>query len=286
MTELGRKAHPIDVIRTATSALGSIDDKQGVEAQETSIESKMSVLAANCLRVPRGEEPRLPKEGLSFSDNLLRMLTPRVASEFDRWVFERVLIMYLEHDLNASSFTVRVVASTGADPYSAASAGLASLKGPLHGGANEAAMEMFLEVREPARAKEYLENALTQGRKVMGFGHRVYKVMDPRAKLCKEYLAEMVKKRGEDDWLYRVCDTLEKTMWEKKKIPPNLDFYAAPIFYSLGIEVPLYTPVFAASRVFGWMAHYNEQAEDNKLIRPESVYIGPSGMNYVPIDQR
>ncbi len=286
MKELGPGAHPIDAIRTAVSSLGSIDDKQGVPAQEASVESKMSVLAANCLRVPRGEAPRLPREGLSFSDDLLQMLTPKEASDFDRWVFERVLIFYLEHDMNASSFTVRVVASTLADPYAAASAGLASLKGPLHGGANEAAMEMFLEVKDPDRAAEFLESAFKQGRKVMGFGHRVYKQFDPRARLCKEYLAEMLKRRGEDDWLYRLCDRLEKDMWEKKRIPPNLDYYAAPIFYSLGIEVPLYTPVFAASRVFGWMAHYNEQVEDNKLIRPDSVYVGPSNLKYVPLEKR
>jgi citrate synthase len=286
MKELGPRAHPIDAIRTAVSSLGSIDRKEGVSAQETSIESKMSVLAANCLRIPRGEAPRLPKDGQSFSDNLLQMLTSKRATDFDRWVFERVLIFYLEHDLNASSFTVRVVASTLADPYAAASAGLASLKGPLHGGANEAAMEMFLEVRDADKAAQFLEAAFRQGRKVMGFGHRVYKEFDPRARLCKEYLAEMIKKRGEDDWLYRLCDRLEKEMWEKKKIPPNLDFYAAPIFYSLGIEVPLYTPIFAASRVFGWMAHYNEQIEENKLIRPDSVYVGPAGLKYLPVDER
>jgi len=286
MAELGSKAHPIDVIRTAVSSLGSIDSKQGVPAQETSIESKMSVLAANCQRVPRGDAPRLPREGLKFSDNLLQMLTTKQASEFDRWVFERVLIFYLEHDMNASSFTVRVVASTLADPYAAASAGLASLKGPLHGGANEAAMEMFLGVGDPDRAAEYLELAFKQGRKVMGFGHRVYKQFDPRARLCKEYLAEMIKRRGEDDRLFRLSDSMERYMWEKKKIPPNLDYYAAPIFYSLGIDVPLYTPIFAASRVFGWMAHYNEQVEDNKLIRPDSVYVGPSGLKYTPLDKR
>ena len=286
MKVLGPKAHPIDVMRTAVSSLGSLDNKEGVSAQEKSIEAKMSVLAANCLRVPRGEAPKLPKEGLSFSDNLLQMLTSKRSSDFDRWVFERVLIFYLEHDMNASSFTVRVVASTLADPYAAASAGLASLKGPLHGGANEAAMEMFLEVKDPDRASEFLEAAFKQGKKVMGFGHRVYKQFDPRARLCKEYLGEMIRRRGEDDRLYRLCDRLEKAMWEKKKIPPNLDFYAAPIFYSLGIEVPLYTPVFAASRVFGWMAHYNEQVEDNKLIRPDSVYVGPSELKYTPMDRR
>lgn len=286
MRDLGKEAHPIDVIRTSASALGSIDQEESVEGKEMSLEAKMSVLAANCLRVPRGEDPRRPKEELGFSDNLLQMLTTRKADEYERWVFERVLIFYMEHDMNASSFTVRVVASTLADPYAAAAAGLASLKGPLHGGANEEAMKMFLEVKDPAKAQEFLQSAFKQGRKVMGFGHRVYKQFDPRARLCKEYLREMLKKRRGDDSLYRLCDGIEKGMWEAKKIPPNLDYYAAPIFYLLGIDVPLYTPIFAASRVFGWMAHYNEQVEENKLIRPDAVYVGPAGLKYEPIESR
>ena len=286
MRKLGRHAHPIDVIRTSMSALGSIDREEDIEGKESSIEAKMSVLAANCLRVPKGEAPRRPKEGLKFSDNLLQMLTPRKADEYERWVFERVLIFYMEHDMNASSFTVRVVASTRADPYAAAAAGLASLKGPLHGGANEAAMEMFLEVKDPAKAQKFLDDSFKEGRKIMGFGHRVYKQFDPRARLCKEYLREMLKRRGKDDTLYQLCDAIEKGMWEAKKIPPNLDYYAAPIFYLLGIEVPLYTPIFAASRIFGWMAHYNEQVEENKLIRPDAVYVGPAGLKYVPVEKR
>ena len=286
MKELGRNAHPIDAIRTAVSALGSIDAKTNLADQVASVESKMSVLAANSLRVPRGGRPRLPKKGLGFADNLLQMLTAKEASQYERWAFERVLIFYLEHDLNASSFTVRVVASTLADPYAAATAGLASLKGPLHGGANEAAMQMFLEIGDPAKVVDFLDESLSQGRKVMGFGHRVYKQFDPRARLCKEYLAEMLKRRGGDDSLYHLCDALEKEMWKRKKIPPNLDFYAAPIFYLLGIDVPLDTPIFAASRVFGWMAHYNEQLEGNKLIRPDSTYVGPTGLKYTPVDKR
>jgi len=134
----------------------------------------------------------------------------------------------MEHDMNASSFTVRVVASTLADPYAAASAGLASLKGPLHGGANEAAMEMLLGVRDPAKAGKFLDETFREGRKLMGFGHRVYKAFDPRARLCKEYLKQMTERRREDAWLYELCDTVEKAMWERKRIPPNLDYYAAP----------------------------------------------------------
>lgn len=286
MRALGRDAHPIDVIRTAVSALGSTDDAQGVAEQQLSIEAKMSVLAANCLRIPRGEPPRVPRPGLGFAANLLQMLTAKEASEYENWVFERVLIFYMEHDLNASSFTVRVVASTRADPYAAASAGLASLKGPLHGGANEAAMEMLLQVKDPEKARDFVEGAVGEGRKLMGFGHRVYRDFDPRARLCKEYLREMVKRRGGDDGIYRLCDAIEKEMWTRKKIPPNLDYYAAPIFYLLGIEVPLYTPIFAASRVFGWMAHYTEQEGENKLIRPDSDYVGAKGLAFVPIEKR
>jgi len=286
MRELGSDANPIDAIRTAVSALGSIDAEKDLQGKQMSLEAKMSVLAANSHRVPRGDAPRIPKQGLGFSDNLLQMLTAKEATEFERRVFERVMMLYLEHDLNASSFTVRVVASTLADPYAAASAGLASLKGPLHGGANEAAMEMLLDLKDPANAGEFLQAAFKEGRKVMGFGHRVYKQFDPRARLCKEYLRDMLARRGGDDTLYRLCDSLEVEMWKAKRIPPNLDFYAAPIFYSLGIEVPLYTPIFAASRIFGWMAHYNEQVGDNRLIRPDSTYVGQSGLKYVPIEER
>ena len=286
MRELGAEADPIDVIRTAISALGSIDSEKDLEGKQMSLEAKMSVLAANCHRVPRGEAPRSPRSGLRFSDNLLQMLTVREATEFECRVFERVMMLYLEHDLNASSFTVRVVASTLADPYAAAAAGLASLKGPLHGGANEAAMEMLLRVRDPAKAGEFLRAAFKEKRKIMGFGHRVYKDFDPRARLCKEYLREILERRGGDDTLYRLCDAMEAEMWKAKRIPPNLDFYAAPIFYSLGIEVPLYTPIFSACRIFGWMAHYNEQLEDNKLIRPDSTYVGPTGLKYAPVEER
>ena len=286
MRELGGGAHPIDAIRTGVSALGSIDREKSLAGSELSLEAKMSVLAANCRRVPGGEEPRLPMEGLGFSDNLLQMLTSKEATEFERRTFERVLVLYMEHDMNASSFTVRVVASTMADPYAAASAGLAALKGPLHGGANEAAMDTLLRVKDPDNAASFVESTFREGKKLMGFGHRVYRNFDPRARLCKEYLREMLRRRGGDDTLYSLCDAVETEMWKRKKIPPNLDYYAAPIFYALGVEIPLYTPIFAASRIFGWMAHYNEQVQDNKLIRPDSTYVGHSGLGYVPLEER
>ncbi len=286
MGALGGGAHPIDALRTTVSALGSLDREGVAAAQQRSIEGKMAVLAANCHRVPRGERPFLPDGKGGFASSLLRMLTGKSIEGYDLWAFERVLLFYMEHDLNASSFTVRVVASTLADPYAATSAGLAALKGPLHGGANEDAMKMLLEIGDPEKGKEYVDSALERKVKVAGFGHRVYKKFDPRAVLCKGYLREMLKRRGEDDKIYRLCDAVEAEMMERKGLPPNLDYYAAPIFYLLGIEIPLYTPIFAASRVFGWMAHYNEQVAENKLIRPDAVYVGPTDLRYVPIERR
>ena len=286
MAELPSNSHPIDVLRTATSAVGSLDGKRDLDGQRLSIAAKMAVLAANCYRIPRGKSPKMPGRGLGFADSFLNLLTGKRHDEYERWVFERVLIFYMEHDLNASSFTVRVVASTLADPYAAATAGLAALKGPLHGGANEDAMRMLLKLKSPQLAEGYVSEAIRQGRKVVGFGHRVYKKFDPRARLCKEYLLEMLRRRKADERLYRLCDALERAVWEQKQLPPNLDFYAAPIFYLLSIPIPMYTPIFAASRVVGWMAHYAEQVADNKLIRPDASYVGATGLRYVPLGER
>jgi citrate synthase len=286
MGELGPESHPIDALRTAVSSLGSIEGLAAGPVQQRSIEAKMSVLAANSHRVPRGEPPTTPRGDLGFAANLLWMLTRKEPAPFDTWVFERALILYMEHDLNASSFTVRVVASTLADPYAAVTAGLASLKGPLHGGANEEAMEMLLKVGDAKNASPFIDRELKEGRKIAGFGHRIYRKFDPRALILKEFLKEMLSHRGEDDGLYRLCDTMEREMKERKNLAPNLDFYAAPVFYLLGIGVPLYTPIFAASRVFGWMAHYNEQIAENKLIRPDATHVGPTDLKYVPVDKR
>ena len=286
MRSIPSDSHPMDVLRTALSILASLDRHESTDGMEVSIAAKMPVLAANSLRLPEGLEPVRPAEHLSLPANLLAMITGREPTKLELWTFERVMILYMEHDLNASSFTVRVVASTGADPYAAVTAGLAALKGPLHGGANEVAMRMLLELKDPSRAREFVESAVTERRKVIGFGHRVYKEFDPRARMCKEYLRRLVDEYGKGENLYLLCDALEKEMWVRKRIPPNLDFYAAPIFYLLGIPIPLYTPIFASSRVFGWMAHYNEQIEEKKLIRPDAAYVGPSGLKYVPLGLR
>jgi len=279
-------AHPMDVLRTAVSALGASEMSLAPKEQQYSLIAKMPTLTANCYRLVRGMPAIEPDPGLDQAGNLLYMLSGKRPGKFDSWAFERELILYLEHDLNASTFTVRVVASTLADIYAASTAGLAALKGPLHGGANEAAMQMLLEVGSPERAQEYVRDALSQGKKVMGFGHRIYKKVDPRSQLSKGLLKRLLEERGEGDDLYRLCERVEAAMWEAKKIPTNLDFYAAPIFYTLSIPIPVFTPIFAASRIVGWAAHYNEQLAHNKLFRPDSVYTGSNDLEYVPIEKR
>jgi citrate synthase len=279
-------AHPMDVLRTAVSALGATEAALGARDQQYSLIAKMPALAVNCHRISKGMPAIEPEPGMDHASNLLYMLTGKRPEKFDSWVFERMLILYLEHDINASTFTVRVVGSTLADVYAASTAGLAALKGPLHGGANEAAMKMLLQIGSADGANEYVQDALSHGRKIMGFGHRIYKKVDPRAQLSKGLLKRLLEERGKGDNLYRLCDAVAAAMWEAKKIPANLDFYAAPIFYTLSIPIPLFTPVFATSRIVGWVAHYNEQLARNKLFRPDATYVGASNLSYVPIENR
>ncbi len=279
-------SHPMDVLRTAVSGLGASEHSLPPKEQEYSLIAKMPTLVTNCYRIVRGMELAEPRDDMSEAEYLLYAITGKRPDAFDSWAFERELILYLEHDLNASTFTVRVVASTLADVYAACTAGLAALKGPLHGGANEAAIKMLLEIGSPDRAAAYMRENLAKGNKIMGFGHRVYKEVDPRAQLSKGMLKRLLEHRREDDKIYRWADELERAMWESKKIPANLDFYAAPIFYTLTIPIETYTPIFAASRVVGWVSHYNEQLADNKLFRPDSIYVGQHDMVYVPIEKR
>ncbi len=278
--------HPMDVLRTAVSALGVTERSLPAREQQISLIAKMPALVANCYRLIRGMAVVQPREDLNLASNLLYMLRGKAPGDFESQAFERELILYLEHDVNASTFTVRVVASTLADVYSACTAGLAALKGPLHGGANEAAMQMLLEIAVPGNAERYVKESLAAHKKVMGFGHRVYKKVDPRAQLSKGLLERLLQEQGKDDSLYRLADAVERSIWEAKALPANLDFYAAPIFYSLGIPIAVYTPIFAASRVTGWIAHYNEQLKDNKLFRPDAIYVGANDLAYVPIDKR
>jgi 2-methylcitrate synthase len=281
-----REAHQMDVLRTAVSGLGATEGGISSEEQELSIIAQMPTLVANCYRLNRGLEPAEPDPSLSLSANYLHMLTGRKPTSFESWSFERMLILYLEHDLNASAFTVRVVASTLADIYSACTAGLAALKGPLHGGANEAAMQMLLKIGSSEEARPYVQRSLARGEKIMGFGHRVYKTVDPRSQLAKTLLRELLEKEGKGLETFTLCESVENAVWEFKKLPSNVDFYAAPLFMTLGIPIQTFTPIFASSRIVGWVAHYNEQLMDNRIYRPDAIYKGEKGLRYMPLDRR
>ncbi|MGH2638529.1 MAG: citrate/2-methylcitrate synthase [Rhabdochlamydiaceae bacterium] len=281
------EAHPMDVLRTAVSGLGASEERKlSAEEQKFSIIAKMPALVANCYRIARGMSIVQPEQNLNTAENLLFMLSGKRPGKFEAWAFERELILYIEHDLNASSFVVRVIASTLADIYAACTGGVGALKGSLHGGANEKAMQMLLKLGTPEEATSKIQDVLSRGEKIMGFGHRVYKTSDPRAQLSKKLLKRLLSEKGKDETLYDLCDVVEKKVWELKKLPANLDYYAAPIFYELGIPIEVYTPIFAASRVVGWVTHYNEQLQDNKIFRPDATYNGPSRLEYVPLESR
>jgi citrate synthase len=284
--EIPLEAHLMDVLRTAVSGLGATEGGISSEEQKLSIIAQMPALVANCYRLNKGMEPAEPDPSLSLTGNYLYMLTGKKPTSYEAWCFERMLILYLEHDLNASAFTVRVVASTLADIYAACTAGLAALKGPLHGGANEAAMQMLLKIGTSDNARPYVQETLAKGEKIMGFGHRVYKTVDPRSQLAKKLLRDLLEKEKKSLDIYKLCEAVENAAWEFKKLPSNVDFYAAPLFMTLGIPIETFTPIFASSRTVGWVAHYNEQLMDNRIYRPDATYIGKKGLNYIPLESR
>ena len=199
--------------------------------------------------------------------------------------FDVSLILYAEHSFNASTFTSRVVTSTQSDIYSATVAGIGALKGPLHGGANEMVMHMMLEIADPSKAEQWMIDALAQKKKVMGFGHRVYKSGDSRVPTMKKYAQVMADVIGDQKWM-KMYNALEKVMVEKKKIYPNLDFPAGPAYYMMGFEIDFFTPIFVMARTTGWSAHIMEQTANNRIIRPLSAYIGAGQRQVKPINER
>ena len=283
---LPRGANPMDLLRIAVSSLGTLAGEATAEDRQISLAAKMPALVANGYRLSRGLDPIEPSREMSYAENLLYMVLGVRPDRFDAWVLERELILYLEHDLNASSFAVRVVASTRANVYAAVTAGIAALQGPLHCGANEEAIRLLLSIGDPKKAKEHIGKMLADGKKIPGFGHRIYKKVDPRAQLGKRLLNRLIEQKGSDDNLYRLGLEVESAVWTSKNLPANVDLYAGPVFYVLGLPIEVYTPLFAAARIFGWMAHFNEQVAENKLIRPDTIYVGPTGLKYKPIKER
>ncbi len=219
-----------------------------------------------------GRKEVFPQEG-SYAERFYYLLTGRKDTRMASYL-EKLLVMYMEHEFNASTFALRVAASTLADPVSAVTAALSTLKGPLHGGANSEVLQYLLKFRSNEEAVEFIKEKLARKEKIMGFGHRVYKIKDPRA----QYVKSKLKTLSEARKYIGYAEAIENYMWEEKQIPANLDFYGALLMHSLGIEEKFYLPIFAASRVFGWSAHYVEQVSDNKIIRPQSEYVGPVGL--------
>ncbi|MDE1860810.1 MAG: citrate/2-methylcitrate synthase [Candidatus Micrarchaeota archaeon] len=263
----------IDLLRSVVSLVPlkeKKDDKILIE-----IGAKMPRISSDGYRILKGM-PILKDVQGSYAERFYYLLTGNYDSVGARY-FEKILILYMEHEFNASTFTLRVAASTLTDPRAAVTAALAALKGPLHGGANAEILNYMLKMKSTDEAVKFVEDKLAKKEKIMGFGHRIYKKLDPRAQFAKEQLKSLAKLKDAEQ-LYDYAAAIEKAMWDKKQIPANLDFYAATCFYLLGIEESFYTPIFAASRLFGWGAHYIEQVSDNKLIRPDSKYVGPVGL--------
>ncbi len=274
-----KRAHPMDTIRTSVSFLGATDTSWGGEAPENDRRRALDLLAkiptmiATDYRYRKGKRRIAPRDDLGISENFLRMCFGEVPPKEVVKAFDVSLILYAEHSFNASTFASRVVTSTMSDMYSAVTAGIGALKGPLHGGANEAVMHMLLEIGSADKAETWLRKAFADKRVVMGFGHRVYKWGDSRVPTMHKCLEDLSAWRKEPRWL-EIEAVLQKIMLEEKNIHPNLDYPAGPAYYLMGFDIDMYTPIFVMSRITGWTAHIMEQDADNRLIRPLSAYTG------------
>lgn len=284
-------ADPMDRLRTVVSALAMFDEESRDLSREASIRvatrltARFPTIVAAIDRARNGLDPVEPKHDLNIAANFLYMIRGEMPDEFDAHVLDVALILQADHELNASTFTARVVAGTLADMYSAVTAAIGALSGPLHGGANTAIMRILLEIDSVDRVEDYVKDALSKKKKIMGFGHAVYKTEDPRATHLRRFSKEMGERKGNTKW-YDITAKLEAIMKREKGLLPNVDAYSASTYYMMGIPLDLYTPIFAISRISGWTAHILEQYADNKLIRPRAEYIGPRDVSYVPIDER
>ena len=291
-----KNAHPMATLRTAVSALSFTDP----DAEDMSPESnqrkairltgQVITLTAAIDRMRREHEPIAPRADLTLAGNLLYMLNGEEPDAISERIIDAALTLHAEHGLNASTFAARVTAATLADMHSAMTSAIGALKGPLHGGANERVMHMLLDIDRPENAERWVMDALGRGDKIMGFGHRVYRALDPRAPILRELAAQLSSRGGDTRWL-DISEQIQQTMAREmeargKKIYPNVDFFSASVYYTLGIQTDLFTNVFACARMSGWTAHVIEQLADNRLIRPKAEYIGPDRRSVAPLEQR
>ena len=289
--------HPMSTLRTAVSALSFYDpdtEDSSAEANERKairLTAQTLTITAAIDRIRNGRAALDPRPDLGLAANLLFMMTGEEPDELRANIIDVALTLHAEHGMNASTFAGRVAAGTMADMHSAVTAALAALKGPLHGGANERVMQMLEQIGDAAKAQEWVRAALGRGEKIMGFGHRVYRTLDPRAPILKRLAEELNRtSAGEMKWLdisERIQATMKEEMEKKgKKIYPNVDFFSASVYYTLGIPIDMFTNIFACARMAGWTAHVMEQHKDNRLIRPKSDYVGPNSLKVEPIEMR
>jgi citrate synthase len=291
LRDVPKDSDPMRVLQLAMCALGLHDpdrDDNSLEANRRKavrITSQLSAVTCAFHRIRTGKEPAEASVELGFAGNFFRLLNGRNPQPVEEEAVNKALILHADHELNASTFAARVTASTLSDMHSSLSAAIGTLKGPLHGGANRAVMETLQKIGSPDKVAAWLEKTLANKEKVMGFGHRVYKNGDPRAKHLKVLSRKLCELTGQPHW-YEMSEKLERLVFEKKGILPNVDFYSATSYWCLGIPPDLYTPIFACSRVAGWIAHLFEQYADNDLIRPRALYTGPREAHWTPLERR
>jgi citrate synthase len=285
------KAHSMAKLRTAVSWFGLYDGNAeditipGVRAKAARLTSALGPIVAAISRFEQGQKPVMPVTGKTIAWNFLNMIRGKEPTAEEEKLFDTALVLHADHEFNASTFTARVVASTNSDYYSDMTAALGSLKGPLHGGANEAVMKMLQEIGSYAKVDAFIDEAVNAKKKVMGIGHRVYKNGDPRAKILKELSLATCKKAGLEDF-HRMLVRIQEQMEAKKGLMPNVDFYSGLVYTALGLRPRDFTPIFAVSRVSGWSAQVLEQYANNRIYRPRGVWTGPTGKKVKPLSQR
>lgn len=286
-----KNVHPMAILRSAMSVLGLYDEEADDQSDEANyrkairIQAKIPTVVTAFARIRQGLEPVAPRKDLGFAANFLYMLKGEEPDEIAIEAFNKALVLHADHELNASTFTARVCVATLSDVYSGIASAIGALKGPLHGGANEQVMKMLMEIGDIDNVEPYIEEKFANKEKIMGFGHRVYRKGDPRAKHLKLMSEKLTKLTGEPKW-YEMSVKIEALVQSKKPLPANVDFYSASVYHSLGIEHDLFTLIFAVSRTSGWLAHIMEQYENNRIIRPRAEYVGPGKRAYVPLEDR
>ena len=286
--------HPMDALQSSAASLGlfysrrALDNPEYIYGAVVRLIAKIPTMVAAFQLIRKGQDPIQPRDDLPYAANFLYMLTERQPDPLAARIFDACLILHAEHSLNASTFSARVTASTLTDPYAVVASAVGTLAGPLHGGANEDVLEMLEQIGTEDRVEAWLDEAIAQKQKIMGFGHREYKVKDPRAVILQQLAEQLFDQFGHDP-MYDLARKLEAVAAERlgpKGIYPNVDFYSGLVYRKLGIPEDLFTPIFAIARVAGWLAHWKEQLGANRIYRPSQIYTGPSGLTWQPLSER